>query len=27
VEIPPIQLHIEEHRLHQLTCIHCGEKN
>ncbi len=26
VEIPPIQLHIEEHRLHQLTCIHCGEK-
>ena len=26
VEIPPIQLHIEEHRLHQLTCQHCGEK-
>jgi hypothetical protein len=26
VEIPPIQLHIEEHRLHQLTCPHCGEK-
>ena len=27
VDIPPIQLHIEEHRLHQLTCPHCGEKN
>ncbi len=26
VDIPPIQLHIEEHRLHQLTCLHCGEK-
>ena len=26
VEIPPIQLHIEEHRLHQLRCDHCGEK-
>ena len=26
VEIPPIQLHIEEHRLHQLSCDHCGEK-
>jgi hypothetical protein len=26
VEIPPIQLDIEEHRLHQLTCAHCGEK-
>lgn len=26
VEIPPIQLHIEEHRLHQLTCQHCGEE-
>ena len=26
VEIPPIQLHIEEHRLHQLACPHCGEK-
>ena len=26
VEIPPIQLEIEEHRLHQLTCAHCGEK-
>lgn len=26
VEIPPIQPHIEEHRLHQLTCPHCGEK-
>jgi nucleotide-binding universal stress UspA family protein len=26
VEIPPIQLHIEEHRLHQLTCLHCSEK-
>ncbi len=26
VDIPPIQLHIEEHRLHQLTCQHCGEK-
>ena len=26
IEIPPIQLDIEEHRLHQLTCHHCGEK-
>ncbi len=26
VEIPPIELHIEEHRLHQLACLHCGEK-
>ncbi len=26
VEIPPIQLHIEEHRRQQLTCLHCGEK-
>ena len=26
VEIPPIKLHIEEHRLHQLVCHHCGEK-
>ena len=26
VEIPPIQLHIEEHRLHQLSCHHCGQK-
>jgi transposase len=26
VEIPPIQLHIEEHRLHQQVCRHCGEK-
>ncbi|MFM6512868.1 MAG: transposase [Microcystis panniformis] len=26
VEIPPTKLHIEEHRLHQLTCPHCGEK-
>ncbi|MFM6057526.1 MAG: DUF6444 domain-containing protein [Microcystis aeruginosa] len=26
VEIPPIQLDIEEHRLHQLTCHHCGQK-
>ncbi|MCA2619811.1 MAG: IS66 family transposase [Microcystis sp. M040S2] len=26
VELPPIQLHIEEHRLHQLTCHPCGEK-
>ncbi len=26
VDIPPIQLHIEEHRLHQLVCDHCGEK-
>ncbi len=26
VEIPPIQLQIEEHRLHQLSCNHCGEK-
>ncbi len=26
VEIPPIKLHIEEHRLHQLSCPHCGEK-
>lgn len=26
VEIPPIQLHIEEHRLHQLVCCHCGQK-
>jgi hypothetical protein len=24
VEIPPISLHIEEHRLHQLTCEKCG---
>ena len=24
VEIPPIQLHIEEHRLHQLVCSQCG---
>lgn len=27
VKLPPIQLQIEEHRLHQLTCTHCGEKN
>ncbi len=26
VEIPPIQLHIEEHRLHQLVCSDCGQK-
>jgi transposase len=26
VEIPPLQLQIEEHRLHQLECEHCGEK-
>ncbi len=26
VEIPPIQLQIEEHRLHQLSCQHCGKK-
>ena len=26
VEIPPIKLHIEEHRLHQLVCHHCGQK-
>lgn len=26
VDIPPIQPYIEEHRLHQLTCQHCGEK-
>ncbi len=26
VEIPPIKLHIEEHRLHQLMCHHCGQK-
>ena len=26
VEIPPIQLDIEEHRLHQLVCRHCGQK-
>ncbi len=26
VEIPPIKLQIEEHRLHQLVCHHCGEK-
>ena len=26
IEIPPIELHIEEHRLHQLVCSHCGEK-
>ncbi len=26
VEIPPIQLHIEEHRLHQLICSDCGQK-
>ncbi len=26
VDIPPIQLQIEEHRLHQLACNHCGEK-
>ena len=26
VEIPPIQLDIEEHRLHQLICDHCGQK-
>ncbi len=26
VDIPPIQLRIEEHRLHQLECHHCGEK-
>ncbi len=25
VEIPPIQLKIEEHRLHQIQCHHCGE--
>jgi transposase len=27
VEIPPIKLDIQEHRLHQLACPHCGEKN
>ena len=26
VEIPPVQLQIEEHRLHQLSCEHCGKK-
>jgi hypothetical protein len=26
VEIPPIKLYIEEHRLHQLSCNHCGQK-
>jgi transposase len=26
VEIPPLKLHIEEHRLHQLLCHHCGQK-
>ncbi len=26
IEIPPIELDIEEHRLHQLSCPHCGEK-
>lgn len=26
VEIPPIKLHIKEHRLHQLTCNHCSGK-
>ncbi len=26
VDIPPIELKIEEHRLHQLSCHHCGEK-
>ena len=26
VEIPAIELHIEEHRLHQLACDHCGQK-
>ena len=26
VEIPSIPLHIEEHRLHQLECCHCGQK-
>ena len=26
VEIPPIQLHVEEHRLHQLSCPRCGQK-
>ena len=27
VEIPPIQPRIEEHRLHQLECEKCGQKN
>ncbi len=26
VEIPPIKPDIEEHRLHQLVCSHCGHK-
>ena len=26
VEIPPVKLDIEEHRLHQLRCDHCGQK-
>jgi transposase len=26
VEIPPIELEIREHRLHQLECNHCGTK-
>ena len=26
VEIPPVKLDIEEHRLHQLACDHCGQK-
>lgn len=26
VDIPPIRLQIEEHRLHQLSCAHCGQK-
>jgi transposase len=26
VEIPPVQPEVEEHRLHELACAHCGEK-
>ncbi|KKJ00196.1 hypothetical protein PROH_10845, partial [Prochlorothrix hollandica PCC 9006 = CALU 1027] len=26
VELPPVLVRIEEHRLHQLECPHCGEK-
>jgi transposase len=25
VELPPVEAYVEEHRLHQLECKHCGE--
>lgn len=27
IDVPPIKAKVTEHRLHQLVCPHCGEKN